>query len=54
MMMVRENHHHFLIITVRVWINPRGKKLPTDEFGTGLIEKLVSRGALRHPCRAKN
>ena len=48
-MMVRENHHHFLIITVRVWINPRGK-LPTDEFGTGLIEKLVSRGALRHPC----
>ena len=29
---------------------PQGQELPTDEFGTGLIEKLVSRGALRHPC----
>jgi hypothetical protein len=29
---------------------PPGQELPRDEFGTGLIEKLVSRGALRHPC----
>ena len=36
------NHHHFLITFGRVWINTQGQKLPTDEFGTGLIEKLVS------------